>query len=67
MGIKVKAFSQTKKREHVEKPSDNEEVEIKKEPVIIEKIEGVSWKCPECGYTNEDYLIRCACGYEIEE
>ena len=23
------------------------------------------WECPDCGYKNDDELIRCVCGYEI--
>lgn len=25
----------------------------------------MSWECPDCGYQNDDELIRCVCGYEI--
>jgi hypothetical protein len=27
----------------------------------------MGWICPECGYENDDYLIKCICGYEDKE
>ncbi len=27
----------------------------------------MSWFCPECDHKNKDMLIRCVCGYEIED
>lgn len=27
----------------------------------------MGWQCPECDFVNEDYMIRCACGYELRE
>jgi hypothetical protein len=26
----------------------------------------MGWECPECQYQNNDSLIRCVCGYEID-
>jgi uncharacterized membrane protein YhaH (DUF805 family) len=26
----------------------------------------MSWKCPECENSNEDYLARCVCGFDVE-
>ena len=25
------------------------------------------WNCPECGHVNDEEIIRCVCGYEINE
>ncbi len=27
----------------------------------------MDWHCPECGQRNDEELIRCGCGYEIDE
>ena len=26
----------------------------------------MSWKCPECGNSNKDYMGRCVCGYDFD-
>jgi hypothetical protein len=26
----------------------------------------MSWECPECGYSNKDYLFKCVCGYDLD-
>ncbi len=26
----------------------------------------MSWQCPECGSTNDNSNLRCACGYELD-
>ncbi len=26
----------------------------------------MSWRCPECGSTNDGSLLRCVCGYELD-